>query len=298
MRRLPRLLFAAGALVALTTAAAPGWGPYAVRSGDTLWGLARTHHTTVAALQRANHLHGDLIYVGQRLNIPGNGAPATAQQRQGGAYTVRAGDTLSSVARAHGVGLATLAALNHLSGPMTIYIGQHLRLPTGATTGSSRGGYSVYAAAPVSNAFRGAVAASAQRLSHVAQPGRTQIAQLVAGEARRQGVSPALAMAIAYQESGFSQRMVSGTDAVGVMQLQAYTATWLAEYTGTRIDRYTVAGNIRGGVTLLRVLRQQASVTNTIAGYYQGLASVQARGMFSDTRAYVRNVQALEARFS
>lgn len=53
-----------------------------VASGDTLWGLARTHHTTVAALLRANPraadgrshdyaiLRQDLILVGQRLHLP------------------------------------------------------------------------------------------------------------------------------------------------------------------------------------------------------------------------------------
>ena len=34
-----------------------------------------------------------------------------------------------------------------------------------------------------------------------------------------------------------------------------------------------------------------------IAGYYQGLASVRARGMFDDTQQYVANVQALRGRF-
>ena len=36
---------------------------------------------------------------------------------------------------------------------------------------------------------------------------------------------------------------------------------------------------------------------SAIAGYYQGLASVQSRGMFDDTRRYVANVQALRSRF-
>jgi len=34
-----------------------------------------------------------------------------------------------------------------------------------------------------------------------------------------------------------------------------------------------------------------------IAGYYQGLSSVQSRGMYDDTRQYVDNVQALRGRF-
>ena len=33
------------------------------------------------------------------------------------------------------------------------------------------------------------------------------------------------------------------------------------------------------------------------AGYYQGLGSVRAHGMYTDTRRYVRNVMALQTRF-
>jgi LysM repeat protein len=47
-----------------------------VRRGDTLWHIARTHHTTVRALKAANGLRGDLIRVGQRLRIPHAGYSA------------------------------------------------------------------------------------------------------------------------------------------------------------------------------------------------------------------------------
>ncbi|HEV7209868.1 MAG TPA: LysM peptidoglycan-binding domain-containing protein [Mycobacteriales bacterium] len=295
MPRLPKLLIAAAALIALATAAAPGWSPYVVQAGDTLWGLARTHHTSVTQLQRSNGLSGDLIYVGQRLDVPGNGVPATADAGSGGAsskgraYTVRAGDTLTGVAQAAGTDLGAIARLNHLTGDLTIYIGQKLRLPA-APEG-------VFAAAPSSPQYAPAISASARTLATRSDPGSSRIRQMIAAEAGRQGVDPSLALAVADQESGFSQRMVSGTDAVGVMQLEPYTSSWLAAYTGTTLDRYNVADNIRGGVTLLRLLSAQASVSDTIASYYQGLASVRARGMFSDTRSYVQSVTALQRQF-
>ena len=43
---------------------------YRVRSGDTLIAIARRHHTTVSALQRANGLKGSALRVGQELRIP------------------------------------------------------------------------------------------------------------------------------------------------------------------------------------------------------------------------------------
>jgi hypothetical protein len=49
---------------------------------------------------------------------------------------------------------------------------------------------------------------------------------------------------------------------------------------------------------LARLLREtNGDVRLAAAGYYQGLSSVRARGMFDDTRKYVDNVLALRARF-
>ena len=43
---------------------------YSVKSGDTLWDLAQTYHLSVAQLQKANALTGDMLSVGQKLEIP------------------------------------------------------------------------------------------------------------------------------------------------------------------------------------------------------------------------------------
>lgn len=41
-----------------------------VKPGDSLWSLAKKHHTTVAAIQKANGLKGDMIRDGKKLIIP------------------------------------------------------------------------------------------------------------------------------------------------------------------------------------------------------------------------------------
>lgn len=289
MKRLPRTLVATAALAAVATASAPGWGSYVVRSGDTLWGLARQHHTTVHALQAANHISGSLIYAGQKIDVPGVGAPATAQRGASTAstYTVHTGDTLTAVARAHHTTISVLARANHLSGRLTIYVGQHLQIPAAGV---------VFAATPKSPSYAPLIAASAAHLASEPAPSSAHVQAMVAAEAKRQGVDPTLALAIADQESGFSQQMVSATDAVGVMQLMASTATWLTDYSHRPLNRYNAADNIRGGVELLAILRAQANVPDTIAGYYQGIASVRATGMLPQTKTYVANVEALMRR--
>lgn len=293
--RSPKLLLAALGLVAVSTAAAPGWGPYVVHSGDSLWGLAKAHHTTVADLQRRNHLSGDRIFVGQTLQIPGLGAgkPAVAVPHTTRAlpatttYRVRPGDTLTAVARAHHTTVAVLARMNHLDGRLVIRIGQTLRLPAPPRS------------VVVPHTATAASQAAAARVAGATDPGPATIRAMVAAEARRQGLSPALAQAIATQESGFRMRIVSPDGAVGVMQLMPSTAGWLGALGHGRIDPYDLAGNIRGGVLLLKILGgQTGSQHDQIAAYYEGLGAVRAGHLYDGTAQYVASVQSLERRYS
>lgn len=41
-----------------------------VQPGDTIWSLARRHHTTVSALRAANGIPGDALIVGRELTLP------------------------------------------------------------------------------------------------------------------------------------------------------------------------------------------------------------------------------------
>jgi LysM repeat protein len=107
-----------------------------VRTGDTLFSLARRHGTTILAIMQANGLTDpNLIYVGQRLVIPAGssappatpGAPASGET----IYTVRTGDTLSALSRRFGVSMMTIAQMNGIVNPSLIYIGQKLVIPGG-----------------------------------------------------------------------------------------------------------------------------------------------------------------------
>ena len=118
--------------------------------------------------------------------------------------------------------------------------------------------------------------------------------------ASQHGVSPSLAAAIAWQESGFNNGMVSSANARGVMQVMPGTWDYVeSNLAGRKLDTGSATDNVHAGVLYLKHLLEQTGgdESTAIAGYYQGLGSVRSRGLFDDTQQYVANVQALRSRF-
>jgi len=107
---------------------------YVVTAGDTLSAIAARYGTTTQALVQANGLaSANLIYVGQRLVIPGGGSEAAPSTGTTGYYTVQAGDTVSSIAVRHGVTSWAIVQANHLANANFIYVGQRLVIPGGTS---------------------------------------------------------------------------------------------------------------------------------------------------------------------
>ena len=135
-----------------------------------------------------------------------------------------------------------------------------------------------------------------------AQPTGQMVSPTEVGSiASSEGVSPSLAEAIGYQESGFNNGEVSSTGAVGVMQIMPSTWSWIGQNLAgpPPLSPTSAADNIRAGSLLLHSLLSDTGgdAAQAVAGYYQGLQSVRAHGLFSDTQAYVNNVLALRQRF-
>jgi murein DD-endopeptidase MepM/ murein hydrolase activator NlpD len=131
---------AAPAPAAPATAAAPAAAPatYVVRGGDSLYDIARGHGLTVDALIAWNDLDGTLIRPGQVLRLARD---ADAPPAPPLVVHVQPGDSLWSIARAHGSTVDALAMANGLSASSTLRVGLALTVPgrfaaIDATTGA------------------------------------------------------------------------------------------------------------------------------------------------------------------
>jgi LysM repeat protein len=290
-RSIPLLL----ALAAVITASASGITLIRVRSGDTLSAIAARYHTTVARLIALNDLpgNGDLIYAGQTLRVPGaHGSPHrrhagtdTRRQTVIAWHTVVVGDTLDGLAQRYHVKPATIARRNHLPASLVIVLGERLAIPQHV--------------APRPPSAAHSIAEERRYLAGRAEPSREQVARMIRAISARWRLDPRLALAISWQESGFNMREVSPVGAIGTMQVMPYTATYLsAVVVHRRLDLFDASDNITAGVALLSVLTHEAkSERQAVAGYYQGLQSVRAHGMYPATRQYVANVMALRRTF-
>jgi len=121
----------AGQRLVIPSGAAPPVGEtttYVVRSGDTLYAIARRFGTTVNEIVALNSiLNPNLIYIGQQLEVPGQGAPP--QPGDTCIYVVKAGDTLTKIALAYRTTVWAIAIANNLANPSFIWVGQRLVIP-------------------------------------------------------------------------------------------------------------------------------------------------------------------------
>jgi LysM repeat protein len=274
------------------SAAAPQSG-YAVQPGDTLSGIAAAHGVSLAALAAANGVTPDSFAIaGTTLQIPSaTAAPATTSGSSSGppplgGYTVRPGDSLTSIAAQTGVSASQLAWMNGLDPAHVLLAGTVLKLPTGAPTPTNP------APAPSETIVpQAAPNPTPERVTS------SEIAQIAAAN----GVPPSLASAIAWQESGFNNAMVSSANARGVMQIMPGTWDWVNQNLtpGNPLNPNSALDNVRGGVLYLRQLLNDfgGDQNAAIAAYYQGEGAVRNQGLLPDTQQYVDSVNALRPQF-
>ena len=121
-----RTLLTVLAAMALTPIASHG-ANVTVKSGETLSDIAARYGVSMNSLMRLNGIrNSDHVEAGQTLRLPGSVAAGKGRHR------VQAGDTLSGIAAQFRVSERQLMALNGLSSPDHVEIGQTLKLPSNA----------------------------------------------------------------------------------------------------------------------------------------------------------------------
>ena len=123
------LLIPQAELPELEMAEAPSNIQYQVKSGDTLWKIARQYGVSVKNLLRWNQLQSARsLKPGMTLNVaPGNALAKRSQGKRIG-YTVRRGDSLSVIADRYNIRVADIRQWNNLDNKGLIKAGQSLTL--------------------------------------------------------------------------------------------------------------------------------------------------------------------------
>jgi LysM repeat protein len=234
-----------------------------VRSGETLGRIATRYGTSVSRLVALNRLaNPNLIVAGQTLRVPG-------RHRVSSIHTVLSGETLSSIAAHYGTSVAALARTNHIKDPNLIVVGTKLKVSGG------------HRASP----------------APAAAPAGT-VEQVLVHQALEHGVAPKLVKAVAWEESGWHQKVVSSAGAIGVMQVMPGTARYVNRVLGAgHLHVHKMADNVHLGVMYLRhMLATQPSERKALAAYNSGPGNVGAH-LKNYQRPYVRIVEALKQRF-
>ena len=97
---------------------------YIVKSGDTLWSIAKNNGLSVDELKDLNNLTSNKLSVGQKLLIGEDIVPVINDT-----YIVKKGDTLYSIAKKYGLSVDELKKYNNLNSS-SLSIGQKLKIPS------------------------------------------------------------------------------------------------------------------------------------------------------------------------
>ena len=224
----------------------------------------------VRRFQRRAGLAADGI-VGPATRAALLGQRKRTKRPSGRRHVVRPGETLTSIAARHGTTVYAITQRNRLDPRGVLLIGARLVVPSGT-----------------------AVAGAGGRPS----PARSSVTASIDRWAAHYGVDARLVRALAWQESGFQNHVVSSARAAGVMQVTPATWSFVEMFVIGRSVARTTDGNVRVGVAFLaHLLRQfRGDVRLALGAYHQGPASVRQHGLWGVTRRFVANVLALRGR--
>ena len=99
---------------------------YIVKSGDTLYSIAKRYNLDIDDIIKANNLQTTILSVGQALILP---LSDDNQDSENDVYIVKPGDTLWNIAKKNNISVDELKSINNLTNNM-LSIGQKLLIPS------------------------------------------------------------------------------------------------------------------------------------------------------------------------
>src|SRR5438093_11540422 len=117
--------------------------------------------------------------------------------------------------------------------------------------------------------------------------------------ARHHNLNPNFVLAVSYWESGWKQSARSRTGAVGLMQVEPYTAAWAGpRLLHRRVNLNNPVDNAERGAALLRsYVTQLRDPKLALAANYAAFTGVRKYGIYPSSRRYVDGIWRLRNRF-
>lgn len=234
-------------------------------------------------------------------------------------YTVRSGDTPSGIATRFHAWTKELYKINHKRPSSTWYVGERILVPVvtkraakDAKPAPKKPAHKKAAHKKAAHKKAAPKKAAPKKAAHKKQhqkhpkkahpsrnqttPTKQQVRRQIIKSAKHNGIDPNLALAIAWQESGWQMDVTSSAGAVGAMQVMPANVPWLQIVLNRKIKLTKLRDNVASGMTILRLLRLHNGVRRSIAAYYQGIGSLTINGPYKSTKRYVKSVRAIKKR--
>ena len=215
---------------------------------------------------------------------PATGAGAISADAQV-PHTVEQGESLWSIAAQNGLSVDQLAAANGLSSDASLLAGATVLIPPLSASASALSG-------------SGECVWDCASSEHPHPTDETVAAAQVASIAAQYGMSSSLVQSIAWNESAFSNAVVSSADARGVMQIIPDTWNFIDQQLADEpLDPTSATDNVKAGVLYLHHLYHLKGGDGqaTVASYYQG---PNREKILPETEAYIREIRDGQADFT
>ena len=196
-------------------------------------------------------------------------------------HTVEPGESLWSIASVNGLGVEELAAANGLAADAFLVSGTTIQVPPAGAAVSGTGACVWHCASAV----------------HPHPTDEVMSSEQIADVAAQYGMSASLAQAIAWEESGYSNAVVSSAGARGTMQVIPDTWDFVNEsLVAEPLSSVSALANVEAGVAYLHHIYHLMGGDReaTVGSYFQG---PNREGVLPETEAYVAEVSSTQAEF-